>query len=203
MGSKVTLITIYDKLCYTGIASDLLYSHFNPCCSDVPEFCSNYSVSSSQRTISRRTPMMGGRSSSPSQAASLNIWADTLLHPSSTGCNQLQENGGGESPWCRKLYPGKYLEIFSEALCAWWTSYVPAYQPGRRFGLCSAETTLTYFWITMSVKQTPLLSIITCCLADMGHLSWTQGLISNTEFFRYYFPSFWLQQEPITICLAE
>lgn len=82
--------------------------------------CCHCSISSSQRTISRRTPMMAGQSSSPSQDASPNIWAETLLRPCSTGCIQLQENHPDVGN------PGKCLEIFSEALCAWWTSYVPS-----------------------------------------------------------------------------
>lgn len=87
MGTKVRLITI-DTFALLGVASNLLSRNFSPSCSNVAESLLKscyYSVFSTQRTIIRRTPTMGGRSSSPSQDASLNIWADTLLHPSLAG----------------------------------------------------------------------------------------------------------------------
>lgn len=156
--------------------------------------CCIHSGFSTERTTSRRTPTMGGRNSSPSQDASPNIWADPLLHLFLTGCNQLQEKNTGELSWWRKLQPGILLEIFSEALCAWGASYIPVYQL-RRLCLCSAEATLTYFWMTVSIKHNPPLSVKPCCPGEIGHLSWMQDLDLNTEFFRYYLPSFWFQEE--------
>lgn len=78
MGSKVKSVTISDKLCCTGRSLWLTVQPFPPPVVQIfLNSCCIHSGFSTKRTTSRRTPTMGGRSSSPSQDASPNIWADS------------------------------------------------------------------------------------------------------------------------------